>query len=126
LNSYQQKLHGRLHSINDEPALIDQYGSKWWYKDDELHRDNDDPAVVHPNGTMMWYKNGKCHRDNGLPAIISATGGDLWYVNGIYLSGKQIKLLKKINASEIKYLPWLLNEDPALNSVIEKRMNLGI
>jgi hypothetical protein len=46
-----------------------------------------------------------------------------WWINGVNLTGKQIKLLKKILASEIQHLPWLLNEDPVLNCVIERRLN---
>jgi hypothetical protein len=49
--------------------------------------------------------------------------GMYWYINGFQLSEKQIKLIKKINALEVQYLPWLLNEDELLNSVIEKRLN---
>jgi hypothetical protein len=92
---------GHYHSFNDEPAYTSDYGARFWYKD------------------------GYYHRDNGEPAYISSTGIMFWYIDGTMLVQNQIELLKKINATEIKYLPWLLNEDELLNSVIEKRLNEG-
>jgi hypothetical protein len=114
---------GKCHRDNDEPAIVDADGAKSWYKDGELHRDNDEPAYISSTGTKYWYKDGKCHRDNDEPAVIYSDGSKRWFINGIELNKKQIKLLKKINASEIQHLPWLLNEDELLNSVIEKRMS---
>jgi hypothetical protein len=113
----------QLHSFNDEPAIIYFNGIKYWYKDGKLHRDNDKPAIIYFDGTKYWYKDGKCHRDNDEPAIVYADGAKRWYINGIELIKKQVKLLNKINASDIRHLPWLLNEDELLNSVIEKRLN---
>jgi hypothetical protein len=115
----------QLHSFNDEPAVVSGWGSKSWFKDGKLHRDNDEPAVILCDGTMERYKDSKLHRDNGLPAVINTNGSKEWFVNGIQLNNKDVELLKKINASEIKYLPWLLNEDEFFNYLIEKRMNEG-
>src|SRR5580704_8843778 len=39
----------------------------------KLHRINDKPAVIYYNGTKVWYINGKRHRDNDQPAAIFAT-----------------------------------------------------
>jgi hypothetical protein len=111
-----------LHSFNDEPSVIYQEGTNIWHKDGQLHRDNDEPAIVYADGTKYWYKDGKLHRDNNEPAVIDI-GIEQWFIKGIQLTKRQIELLKKINASEIQYLPWLLNEDELLNSVIEKRMS---
>jgi hypothetical protein len=139
---------GKLHSFNDKPALIEHdgtmswfkngkyhrdngpaiiyaNGTEWWFMNGELHRDNDEPAIIYADGAKWWYNNGKCHRDNDLPAYIDPDGTKEWFIGGLPISEKQVELLKKINASEIKYLPWLLNEDELLNSLIEKRMNEG-
>jgi hypothetical protein len=91
----------------------------------QLHSFNDKPALVCYNGAKYWYSNGNIHRDNGKPAIIHSFGTKRWFINGKELTIKQIKLLYKINASEIQHLLWLLNEDELLNSVIEKRLNEG-
>ncbi len=49
----------RVWQALSEPApVIDEDGTKRWYKNDELHRDNDQPAVIHTDGTKYWYKNG--------------------------------------------------------------------
>jgi hypothetical protein len=93
--------------------------------DKKFHSFNDEPAIVGCEGDMYWYKHGKLHRDNGEPAVTSNDGYEAWYIDGIPLDAMQVDLLKKINASEIKCLPWLLNEDELLNSVIEKRLNEG-
>jgi hypothetical protein len=123
INRETRNSKGQLHSLNDEPAIIFQSGTKCWCKDGEYHRDNDEPAIIDPNGTKYWYKDGKCHRDNDEPAFIGSDGTKYWYINGMKLAKKQIELLKKINDSEIQHLPWLLNEDELLNFLIEKRMS---
>jgi hypothetical protein len=114
---------GRLHSFNDECACISGNGSKYWYKNGLCHRGNDKPAIVYADGSKAWFIGGTYHRDNGLPAIIYSNGINLWFIRGNQLNNKQVELIKKIMASEIKHLPWLLNEDELLNCVIEKRLN---
>jgi hypothetical protein len=99
---------GQLHSIDDAPALETKDGAKFWYKDGKCHRDNGEPAYYSPE---------RPYADTTLPEV------SIWFIRGIELTNKQVKLLKKINATEIQHLPWLLNEDELLNSVIEKRMN---
>ena len=69
------------HRDNDLPAIINQNGSQYWYKNDLLHRDNG-PAIILANGDQYWYQNGNYHRDNDLPAIIELNGHQLWYKNG--------------------------------------------
>jgi hypothetical protein len=49
---------GELHSFNDEPAVIESNGTKYWYKNGKLHRE-DLPAVICPNGIKFYYNNGK-------------------------------------------------------------------
>ena len=74
---------GQLHSYNDEPAIIDSDGTKYWYKNGKIHRDNDLPAAINNDGYMAWYINGKPHRDNDEPAVIHNNGYMSWYRNGI-------------------------------------------
>ncbi len=72
-----------------EPApRIDEFGTKYWYKNGELHRDNDKPAVIWADGSLTWYKNGKLHRDNDKPAIIYANGSEYWYTDGLRYTPK--------------------------------------
>ena len=75
------QLNGKLHRDEDQPAVINANGSKYWYQDGLRHRDDDLPAIVYANGTKEWYQNGELHRGNDLPAVINADGSE-WYVNG--------------------------------------------
>jgi hypothetical protein len=72
----------RLHSFNDQPAIIWRDGSKSWYKHGKLHRDNDQPANDWSDGTQVWYQYGNIHRDNDQPAIIYPCGTKQWYKHG--------------------------------------------
>jgi hypothetical protein len=63
---------GRLHSFNNQPAII--------YK--QIY--NDQPACA----TQLWYKHGKLHRDNGLPAVIRADGVQNWFQHGKLINVK--------------------------------------
>jgi len=47
------------HSFNDEPAIIYDNGTKYWYKDGLIHRDNNLPACIWSDGSYSFYKNGK-------------------------------------------------------------------
>ncbi|MEI8270528.1 MAG: hypothetical protein WCG45_04100 [bacterium] len=57
-----------LHSINDEPAIVYENGTKEWYCLGDLHR-VEKPAVEYSNGDCEYWRVGLRHRDNG-PAII--------------------------------------------------------
>ena len=50
--------------------VIDKYGDKWWYKDDELHR-TDGPAVERAGGWKDWFLNDQFlgHGDFGFWAL---------------------------------------------------------
>ena len=105
--------NGLLHSFDDQPAMIDDFGTQLWYRDGVVHRDGDLPAYVGDQDfdeTQRWYKNGVLHReggpvaieDSGLqgiyqewwfegrrhrvggPAFISNRGSD-WWENGIFI-----------------------------------------
>ena len=59
---------GKMHSVDDEPAVVYADGTKWWYRENEIHRDAG-PAVVWSNGTQEWWQNNRRHRADG-PAVI--------------------------------------------------------
>lgn len=64
-NGYKKetRLFGKLHSINDLPAVIYKNLSQEWYKDGKRHRDGDLPAIIRSDGGQEWYKYGKHHRE---------------------------------------------------------------
>jgi hypothetical protein len=66
---------GLLHSIDDQPSLIDDEGNTFWHKDGRFHRDNDLPAIIMNNGDKYWYINGVPNRlDISLPYIEMSNG----------------------------------------------------
>lgn len=74
--------NGKLHSEDDQPAVVRANGTQEWYQNGKHHRDNDRPAIIRPNGTQLWYRNGLLHRDRDLPAIVCLNGYREWYKNG--------------------------------------------
>ena len=74
--------YSNLHRENDEPAIIDADGSKYWYKNGQPHRDGDLPAAIYVDGSKIWYKNGQLHREGDEPAYIDANGNKYWYKHG--------------------------------------------
>ena len=74
---------GKIHSINDEPAVVRSDGTRKWYKNGLLHRDDDKPAIIYGSGTNEWYKNGLLHRDDDKPALELRDGTKYWYNNGV-------------------------------------------
>jgi antitoxin component YwqK of YwqJK toxin-antitoxin module len=77
----------KLHSYNDQPAIIKANGTRIWYKYGKKHRKtlNENglvlPALISEGGDMHWYRNGKLHRDNDLPAF-EHLGYKAWYRDG--------------------------------------------
>jgi hypothetical protein len=57
--------------------IINEYGDKYWYKNNLLHR-ADGPAITYHNGAEYWFFEGKLHRVNG-PAVIESNGSQFWY-----------------------------------------------
>ena len=52
-------VNGKLHSVDDQPAIITKRGDKYWYKNGRLHRDNGS-AIEYANCTRVFeYKDGK-------------------------------------------------------------------
>jgi len=60
----------KLHSVDDEPAVIYADGTRWWYKNGKVHRDGDQPAIIFANGTREWWQNNQRHRPSGGPTVI--------------------------------------------------------
>jgi hypothetical protein len=54
-----QNSKGELHSFLDNPALIDEYGNSFWYKNGLLHRDKNLPAIITKDNISFWIENGK-------------------------------------------------------------------
>jgi hypothetical protein len=52
---YKQKLH----SFNDQPAVIWSTGQKEWRKHGIRHRDNGMPAIICPDGKKWFYQHGE-------------------------------------------------------------------
>jgi hypothetical protein len=60
--------------------IIDEYGTEYWYDDDnKLHRD-DSPAIINCVGVEYWYYHGVIHRIGG-PAIICDNNNQFRWCN---------------------------------------------
>jgi hypothetical protein len=70
-------LDRKLHSYDDNPAMINSNGDQVWYKEGMRHRE-DGPAIIYPNGYQAWCKEDKIHREDG-PAVIYSNGDQEWY-----------------------------------------------
>ena len=82
-------INGKIHSYNDNPAVILSNDVKKWYKNGKLHRDDDKPAVIDPNYNIKcWFKENKYCRENNKPNIIQEFSNYVGYGwrnhNGIY------------------------------------------
>lgn len=71
---------GKLHSYNDQPAVIFSDGRKEWWREGVRDRKHG-PAVILPDGTEEYYSDGSRHRQGG-PAVISPDGTQLFYEYG--------------------------------------------
>ena len=60
--------------------IIDDYGTKFWYKNGKLHRVGG-PAIECTNGTKHWFVNGEYHRLDG-PASVWYDGYKHWWLYG--------------------------------------------
>lgn len=77
------KLCGKIHSIDDAPALFNKHGFKAWHINGKRGRNCDLPSVITSVGDQYWYKNDLQHRDDDKPAVIGIYGELKWYKNGI-------------------------------------------
>jgi antitoxin component YwqK of YwqJK toxin-antitoxin module len=110
---------GQLHRDNDQPAVINVNGSKYWYRNGQLHRDNDQPATIDSNGTKEWYKNGQLHRDNDKPAVIYSNGSKYWYRNGQLHRDNDQPAMIYSNGSKYWYRNGQLHRDNDQPAVID-------
>lgn len=82
-------LDGRLHSFDDKPAIIDERGTKFWYKNGQVHRGNDLPALITVGERLIeWHRHGNIHRD-GKPAVIYGYTQE-WWIDGMPMKRKNI------------------------------------
>ena len=95
--------NGELHSFNDEPAVIDSDGTKFWYTNGKRHRGNDLPATIHSNGSQFWYMNGLLHREKDAAAIYE-DGTKHWYMNGKYYTFHEWLKLTPLSEEQKLYL----------------------
>ena len=91
----------KLHSFNDEPAVVDEDGNKWWYTDGWIHRLSG-PAIVNADGTEeylirqttyskeKWEKHPYVLEYRNLPTPIPTEG-----IAGKLLRSKDTTLSKK-------------------------------
>lgn len=84
LTKYLNK-KGQIHREDDNPALVFENGSKFWYKNGLPHREGDSPATIYRTGSMMWYKNGALHRENGPALIIARENHESWFIDGKFI-----------------------------------------
>lgn len=99
----------KLHSFDDEPAIVYPNGEQNWYIDGVQERGGDRRSRVttHADGTVnqFWYKNGLLHRDNDLPAVIGHDGTQMWYQDGRQHRGDDKPAIVRFNGSRL----WLVN-----------------
>jgi len=74
------KIHGRLHSVGDEPAICGPTVASQWFWCDQLHR-RGAPAIETADGLRVFYEYGKQHRADG-PAKIERDGSLFYYWHG--------------------------------------------
>lgn len=77
---------GRAHSVNDEPAVIYEDGTREWHKHGIVHREFG-PAIE-SKFSSSWVRNGGYHRTDG-PAIIYHEGANPWG-NRYFIDSKEI------------------------------------
>ena len=80
-NTYDK--NGKLHSYDNKPAVVSEFGYSQWYKHGKLHCENDLPAHMGRKNHKEWWYEGRLHRDIGL-AIQHSNGVMSWYKHGLY------------------------------------------
>ena len=64
-------------------------GTQICLKDGKLHSVDDSPAMICPDGTRMWYERGSLHRQGGKPAIVTPDGTRYWFEHGVPQAAQQ-------------------------------------
>jgi hypothetical protein len=70
------------HSIEGNPSVIYNNGTKEWHFYGSLNRD-DFPAIEYANGDKKYWALGRRHRENG-PAVIYGEK-QYWYIHGEFI-----------------------------------------
>jgi len=79
-DGYQNRIKAEKEKHVQEKIVVDEYGTKHWYRGNLLHRE-DGPAVIQRNGGHAWFYYGNRHREDG-PAIEYADGSKEWWLHG--------------------------------------------
>jgi hypothetical protein len=75
--------NGRLHSYDDQPAVVSSTGEREWRRDGVPHRDGDQPAKILADGSMFYIHDGQLDRAGGRPAVVSPNGRTEYWVSGV-------------------------------------------
>ncbi len=71
--------------IDFSGRVVTKSGSIKTYKNGKLHSDNDDPAIIFSTGSKVWYLEGKKTRIGG-PAETYSDGRIRWWLDDVVLS----------------------------------------
>ena len=67
--------------------IIDEYGNKFYYKNDMRHNE-DGPAAVYSHGSEEWFINDERHRITG-PAVKLSDGTEYWYLHDVEMTEEE-------------------------------------
>ena len=75
-------------------TYVPNIGHQICTRDDQgrLHSFDDEPAIIHLTGTKMWYNHGKLHRI-GIPAVEYSYGLFEYWENGQFIKHGVVKVL---------------------------------
>lgn len=109
IEKYQKSIYSILVKEQGEDLYLNfKTGSKFYLNSaNQLHR-KDNPALIYDHGSYYYYQNGVRHREDG-PAINSC-GNKYWYLNGINLGNKEKFLeAQKDKVIYMDELPYLID-----------------
>ena len=80
----------RLHSFDDEPAVVWAFSLQEWYQDwfldwynnGIIQKPDDQSTLVSQIRGQAWYRCGQRHRDHDQPAVVRSDNHMEWYRNG--------------------------------------------
>lgn len=108
-------LHGVVHSLGDEPAIVGPHGDRQWYKHGALHRDGDLPALVRPD-IEIFSKDGLKHRTTG-PAVTCRDGTKQWFVRDLLESPGDAPAVLLPDGTKMWYRNNALHRDSDLPAI---------
>ena len=83
-------------SVNDQPAIIFNDGTKAWFSNNMLNRLNG-PAITKSDGSKYWYVSDKLHSINDNPAVELSDSTKIWFNYGkLYRTNNVVYLSPKI------------------------------